>query len=320
MLVLASVVASAQEEDGAIRVRIAIDAPSGCIGTDELGAMLAELSDGHLRTGDDPDVELRVVIREEARGHSAEVSLIDPASGETPPRPLVSSEDDCRRLDEPIALVGTLALDAWELERRIAAPPPEPEPEARPPPRPVRPLRVPAVEPPGVRAGVAARGELGFAFVPGIGLAPMIEGIVVLGRAVDLTLALGAILQSERLVDAERGGEFNAWTIDLGAGLRIADERWWFLRALLGARLAIVLARGVGLTNDGDAGAYVPAARVGAAIGLRLGAFELPLEVGLDVPVLHATYAFRELDRLVEVYEAPTLAPYVAVSFRVSSR
>lgn len=326
MLAFAAVAGSAQEmraqEDSAIRVRVSIDAPAGCIERDELAAMLEELSDGHLRSSDDPDVELRIVIREQAQGHAAEVSLVDPATGETPPRPLVSGEHDCRRLDEPIALVGTLALDAWELERSIT-PPPDPEPVAepapRPPPRP-RQLRVPAAEPPGVRAGIAARGELSFAFVPDVGLAPMIEGIAIFGRWIDLTLALGAVLQTERLVDDERGGEFNAWTIDLGAGLRIADERLWFVRAALGGRFAIVLARSVGLTNDGDAAAYVPALRVGAAIGLRLGAFELPLEAGIDVPLLAAAYAFREIDRLVEVYEAPTLAPYVAVSFRVSSR
>jgi hypothetical protein len=200
----------------------------------------------------------------------------------------IDTDGDCRRLDEPIAVVVALMIDAIGPAPRplsIPSQPLRPAPPSPTPPPPPRAPREPTSPPRDSSTKLSLGAGLGLAssLLPGTSLAAVLRGEVAPIEALPLAWTLH--FHGSSSVEADGvGGRFWAWTATMGA-----CPGWSWDRERLGlcASLGVgsISATGIGFPDRLDARRGLYFAGLAPYAALRLaGPVWLRAELGVDVP------------------------------------
>lgn len=223
---------------------------------------------------------VEVERREEPRGFHATVR-VEAEDGRDPgTRELDVSGDDCRALDEPLALVVALMADT-ELSRPLEPAEPEPEPPEPPEPRPpvvhdderdLAPIETgPAPSPPAPwRAELGASIVGAYAVLPAPSIGGDLALVVAPGSFPEVMLHGAAFLPREEPLPADTAVRFLFAYGGVSLCPELASSERALLRGCIGPAVGALRAESRGLTNGRDTTRLV----IASEIGLR-GRFEL---------------------------------------------
>jgi hypothetical protein len=270
------------------------------------------------------DAPVRATIVGSARsidsgGYSANISLLAVDGTRLSERSL-TTEGDCRRLDESIAVVVSLMVDSLQEHASALV-------------IPTRPPRAPAILPPleptaptaGAPAHASAAIALGFGAGVSTGLLPTIAPLVAMRAEVapaaflPVALTLRAYAPSDARVQGA-GGEFYAWSGELALCPTAKAGRRVRLGACLGAGAGAIHGSPLGLLGGHSSDAPIVFALAAPSAALRVaGALWLRAEAGLTVLLLQEPWGFVDgHGDYVEAYHPGTIAPFTSlgVEFR----
>ncbi len=282
-----------------------------CIGAEDL-AQAVERTLGrpvfHGESAPSAKIEGSVSLRPGTPEHfDARIRLLD-ASGKVVTERALSTDADCKRLDESIAVVIVLMIDGLEeapttlrvqpeAPRSAAASPPPPPPEPA----------APNAEAPVLSVGAGA--GLSSSLLPGTTGAAVLRAEVAPKAFVPIAATARMFASSDATI-AGAGGSFSAWDVELAA-----CPRWQRENAAVGACAGIGAGAITGRSLDLTAGqshvrplVVVPVLAQGA---LRLfGPLWLRAEAGILVPLVRERWGFRDAGgSYVPVFQPDSVAP-----------
>jgi len=299
------------------RVRLDwVNQDASCLDASTLAATVERALGRAVFQGDAP---VRAIIVGSARpadsgGYSAQISLLAVDGTKLSERSL-TTEGDCRRLDESIAVVVSLMVDSLEEG-------------ASPLVIPTRAPRPPAVLPPleavapaaGAPAHASAAIALGFGSGVATGLLPTIAPLLAMRAEVEpaafmpIALTVRAYAPSDARVEGA-GGQFYAWSGKLALCPTARAGRRMRLGVCLGAGAGAIHGSPSGLVGGHSSDAPMVFALAAPSAAVRVaGPLWLRAEAGLPVLLLREPWGFLDGNGdYVQAYQPGILAPFASV-------
>jgi hypothetical protein len=247
----------------------------------------------------------------DAGGYSAHVSLLAVDGTKLSERSL-TTDGDCRRLDESIAVVVSLMVDSLEKEESALVIPPRP-PAVLPP----LPTGAPAAGPP---AHASVAGALGFGSGLSSGLLPAIAPLVVMRAEVEPTafIPIALTLRLHAPSDARvegAGGEFYAWSGELALCPTAQAGRPVRLGVCVGAGAGAIHGSPLGLLGGRSSDAPIVFAFAAPSVAVRVtGPLWLVAEAGVPVLLLRESWGFLDGNgQYVQAYRPGTVDFFTSI-------
>jgi hypothetical protein len=185
-----------------------------CIGAASLSSMVeATLARSVFHADAPPSATVRGAIGKIAPGrYEAHIALLD-AGGRVLAERTLTTDGDCARLDESVAVVVTLMIDGMEeapAPLRVPAAPPRPGPPAPPAPPPGPP-------PSRVALAFGLGGGVSSSLLPGVSASFGVRGEIDAPGFVPIAATVRLHAPSSALVAGSQGGRFSATTGELAA-------------------------------------------------------------------------------------------------------